>query len=50
VWEVGADKSNLRIDESGLEEPTAMAADSAHVYVATQDAGFGKGHLRRFSQ
>ena len=50
VWEIGADKSNLRVDESGLEVPTAMAADSSYVYVATQDSGFGKGHIRRFSQ
>ncbi len=48
VWEIGADKSNLRSDESIPDPPTAMVADSSHVYVAT--GLFGAAHIYRFAQ
>jgi hypothetical protein len=48
VWEIGADKSNLRSDESIPDPPTAMVADSSNVYVAT--GLFGSTHIYRFAQ
>jgi hypothetical protein len=50
VWEIGADKSGLQVDVSGLDIPTAMAADASYVYVATTQGGFGSSHIQRFAR
>jgi hypothetical protein len=51
VWEIGADKSNLHVDISGLDMLTAMASDATNVYVATTKGGFvGTSTLQRFAR
>jgi hypothetical protein len=50
VWEIGADKSGLKRDVSGLDQPVAMAADTSYVYVATQAGVAGVSKILKFAK